>query len=133
MNESGRIGDYSDLVFRVCFSLIFIVGGLGHWLQHEYMMSRLAASPWVSWVKAIGDPGWLMNISGFTLLAGGLLLALGYRTRLAALMLFVTLIPITFVIHLAPDHVGPGLKNVAILGGLVHFMARGGGAFALDR
>lgn len=53
----------------------------------------------------------------------------GALTRLAALALFVTLVPITLSIHIAPGHVGPLLKNVAILGGLVHFMVRGPGGY----
>ena len=27
-----------DPVFRLCLSLIFIIGGLGHFLAHEYML-----------------------------------------------------------------------------------------------
>ena len=123
---------FSDLVFRVMFSLIFIVGGLGHWFQHELMMSRLDQSPWVEWVMLLGSPATLMHLSGVVFVIGGLTLALGVYTRITALALFVTLVPITFVIHIAPDHVGPLLKNVAILGGLTHFFFRGPGSFAID-
>ena len=128
-----RFQPWSDLVFRVLFSWIFIVGGLGHWRQHEYMMGRLLDSPWYDWVVAIGDPSLLMYASGAVLGIAGLGLFVGFATRIAALALFVTLVPITFVIHVAPDHVGPFLKNLAILGGLIHFFVRGSGAFGLDR
>jgi putative oxidoreductase len=82
-------------------------------------------------VKAIGDPLMLLWLSGAVFVVAGVLLALGVLTRLAALALFVTLVPITLSIHIAPGHVGPLLKNVAILGGLVHFMVRGSGGYAL--
>lgn len=58
---------------------------------------------------------------------------LGFYTRLSALSLFLTLIPITFVIHIAPEHKGPLFKNVAILGGLLHFVVRGGGWYSLSK
>jgi len=132
VDKLNGYGSVSDAIFRVLFSLIFIVGGLGHWGQHDIMMTRLEASPWLDWVLLLGDPSLLMHISGVTFLLGGVGLLLGYATRLSALILFATLIPITFVIHIAPDHVGPLLKNVAILGGLIHFFVRGPGDYALS-
>jgi putative oxidoreductase len=95
------------------------------------MLQRIEESPWVAVVKAIGDPLMLLWLSGAVFVVAGVLLALGVLTRLAALALFVTLVPITLSIHIAPGHVGPLLKNVAILGGLVHFMVREPGGYAL--
>jgi len=132
MDRLNRYAPASDLLFRTLFSLIFIVGGLGHWGQHDVMMARLQDSPWLDWVLLLGDPSLLMYISGVTFILGGIGLLLGYATRMSALVLFATLLPITFVIHIAPDHVGPLLKNVAILGGLIHFVVRGPGAYALS-
>ena len=123
----------SDLIFRTMFSLIFIVGGLGHFGEADLMTSRFDASPWADLVRSIGDPQLMLSISGVVLALGGLLILIGYKTRLAALCLFVTLVAITFVIHIAPGHVGPLLKNVALLGGLIHFYVRGAGAYSLDK
>jgi putative oxidoreductase len=128
-----RFRPWSDLIFRSLLSWIFIVGGLGHWMRHDYMMGRLRDSPWYDWIVLIGDPSMLMYVSGATLTIGGLALLLGFVTRIASLILFVTVVPITFVINIAPADVGPLLKNVAILGGLVHFFFHGSGACALDR
>lgn len=130
-DRTDRHGRLSDLIFRIAFAPIFVVGGLGHFVRSGEMLQRIEESPWVAVVKAIGDPLMLLWLSGAVFVVAGVLLALGVLTRLAALALFVTLVPITLSIHIAPGHVGPLLKNVAILGGLVHFMVRGPGGYAL--
>ena len=130
--RTERYGSISDAVFRVLFSFIFIVGGLGHFFRTAEMLARIDESPWTDVVRRIGDPIVLLWLSGIVFVIGGVCLALGIMTRLSSLLLFVTLIPITISIHVAPDHVGPLLKNVAILGGLIHFLVRGPGAYALQ-
>jgi putative oxidoreductase len=91
-------------------------------------------SPWADTVNVIGDPSVLLWLSGFAFVVAGTTLALGWMTRASALILFVTLVPVTITTHLVPDplHVGPLFKNVAILGALLLIWARGPGAFALD-
>lgn len=123
-----------ELLFRVATSLIFIVGGLGHFREHQMMLDRMEKSPWLQTVSMIGDPSTLLWLSGFAFVLAGLTLALGWMTRTSALVLFVTLVPITVAIHVVPDksHVGPLFKNIAILGALLFFWARGSGGFALD-
>ncbi|MFK8051274.1 MAG: DoxX family protein [Halioglobus sp.] len=123
----------SDLIFRISFSLIFLIGGLGHLRRHEDMLQRIETSPWFDLVNSLGQPAFFLYLSGIIFCIAGLGLMLGFYTRLSALALFVTLVPITFVIHIAPDHTGPLFKNVAILGGLLHFMVRGGGWFSLSK
>jgi putative oxidoreductase len=122
----------SDLAFRALFSLIFIVAGLGHFGAHEQMLADLRASPWFELVSALGSPSAMLYASGVALVVGGVALLLGVRTREAAILLFVTLVPITISVHVAPGHTGPLLKNVALLGGLIHFAVRGPGAFSMD-
>lgn len=125
--------DVSDLIFRVALSLIFIVGGLGHFVQHQQMLQRMAESPWARLIETAGNPSLLLWLSGVVFVAAGIALAAGFAVRLSALALFVTLIPITVAIHVAPGHAGPFFKNIAILGALVHFFFNGSGAHALDR
>ena len=121
----------SDLIFRVSFSLIFIIGGLGHLRRHEDMLNRIEDSPWLEFVISLGSPSLFLYLSGVVFVIAGLGLMLGFYARLSAFAIFFTLIPITVVIHFAPDHTGPLFKNVALLGGLVHFIVRGGGWYSL--
>jgi putative oxidoreductase len=120
-------------VFRLLFSMIFVVAGMGHFFQRDTMLARLEAAPLGHLALLFGPPEKLMIASGFVLVVAGLALAAGFWTRAAAIALFLTLIPITVTTHLGdPDHVGPLFKNVALLGGLLHFAVRGPGAGALD-
>ncbi len=52
---------------------------------------------------------------------------------MVGLALFVTLVPITLAIHVAPGHMGPFFKNIAILGALIHFFFKGPGRYSLDK
>ena len=133
LKSFSKYAPKSDLVFRITISLIFIVGGLGHFGEHQYMLDRMATSPWVDVVNSIGDASVLLWISGAVFVTAGIALAVGYKIRLAALALFVTLVPITLAIHVAPGHMGPFFKNIAILGALIHFFFREPGRYALDK
>jgi putative oxidoreductase len=69
-----------------------------------------------------------------------LAILIGYRTRLAALVLFVWMVPVTLVFHAfwsvdAAQFVSQRtqfMKNLSIAGGLLLLVVNGAGAFSLD-
>ncbi|MAY21138.1 MAG: hypothetical protein CL955_11020 [Erythrobacteraceae bacterium] len=132
LTPSERIAQWAELIFRIATSLIFIIGGLGHFGRHQMMLDRMADSPWRDTVNAIGDPSLLLWLSGAAFVVFGIALALGFMTRLSALVILLTLLPITFFTHIAPGHTGPLFKNIAIMGALILLTAKGGGAFSID-
>ena len=62
--------------------------------------------------------------------ACGIALALGFQTRWAAAALAVYLVPVTWMLHVSPRV--ELLKNLAIMGALLHVAARGPGRLSLD-
>ena len=128
-----QLRSWFDPVFRVATSLIFIVGGIGHFAAHATMLERMAESPWRDMVGMIGDPSWLLWLSGAVFVIFGITLAVGLLTRISALVILVTLIPVTIAVHVAPGHAGPLFKNIAIMGALLYFYANGPGRFAVNR
>ena len=68
-------------------------------------------------------------------LGGGVLLALGYKTRLTALVLAIFSIVTGVIFHHAlgdQNQMIHFLKNLAMAGGLLQVVAFGAGAFSLD-
>lgn len=129
-----RLRDLSDPLFRIAVSLIFIIGRLGHFFRPDEMLARIGESPWAPVVALFGDPLLHLRWTGGVFVVAGLALAVGYSTRLAAILLFVALVPVTVVVHVVPDssHVGPLFKNVAILGELFFLAVNGARCCALD-
>lgn len=69
-------------------------------------------------------------------LGGGLALLLGWQARLAALIFFLWLIPVTFIFHpfwADQTQFNSFMKNLAIMGGMLYVFAAGPGGFGIDR
>jgi putative oxidoreductase len=132
VNVPDPVQRASEGIFRFLFSLIFIVAGLGHFLRADVMISRLLDAPMADLATAVAPAFVLIWLTGAVLIVGGAGLLLGVMTRAWALALLAVLVPITFTVHVgAADHVGPLFKNVALMGGLIHFATKGPGAFGL--
>ena len=69
----------------------------------------MADSPWRDLVSMIGDPSWLLWLSGAVFVTFGITLALGFLTGISALLILVTLVPVTITLHVAPGQRPAGL------------------------
>ncbi len=124
---------YLHPLARFLVALIFIISGVGK----VFGFSQTAAM-----MEGVGFPAPSLFLTGAILLEiiGGVLLLVGYKARWASLALIVFLIPATLIFH-AANLADPAqaqqqlievLKNFAILGALIKFVADGAGAYSLD-
>jgi Predicted membrane protein len=122
------------LVGRILLALIFIGSGFGKITGFEDTAAYMA-SKGMPMVEVLLIPAILIE------LGGGLLLAVGYKTRWAALAIFLFLIPTTLIFHafwaVDPDQVRMQMiqfqKNLAIMGGMLYVVFNGPGRISLDQ
>lgn len=124
----------SFVVLRTMSSLIFITVGLNHLFKTEGAAAKLQQSAFGYLVTAVAPAEPLIVVSGIGLLAGGFMLFVGFKTRLASLGLLVILFPITITIQVAnPAGSGPLFKNIALMGVLFFFIVNGAVYYGLDQ
>lgn len=116
------------LIGRLLLATIFLVSGFG---------KLMAPSGTIGYIASVGLPLPELAYAGALAaeLGGGLLLVLGYRTRwvAAALALFSVVSAVLFHNALGDQNqMFHFLKNLAMAGGLLQFIAFGGGTFSLD-
>lgn len=83
----------------------------------------------------------LLSCAIFLLVVGGIMLLIGYRTTLAAIMLMIYYVPITFIIHswwndpieLQRDVAIDFMQNMAIVGGMLLLISQGEGRYTVKR
>ena len=115
-------------VGRILVAAIFILSGLGK-------IGAPAATQ--GYIAAMGLPAPLLAYIGATAveLGGGLLLLAGYRTKLVAAALAAVSIVTAFIFHHAladQNQMIHFLKNFAMAGGLLQFVAYGAGRISVD-
>jgi len=116
------------LVGRILIAAIFLLSGISK-------ISAPAAT--IGYIQSAGLPlpSVAFGIAALVELGGGLLLVLGYRTRLIAAILIVFAFATAIGFH--HDFADQNqfihfFKNVAIAGGLLQVVAFGGGRLSLD-
>ncbi len=123
---------YVVLLGRICFAAIFIVAAPGHFKAQEIAYAAHAGVP----LASLAVP-----VSGLMALAGGLSIALGYRTKIGAWLLVLFLVPVTLTMHnfwaatdptMAQLQMAMFMKNVGLLGGALLLSYFGAGPMSLD-
>lgn len=131
---SAGVSDWASLAGRLSLAALFLWSGYG---KLAFMDGNIA------YMKSAGLPaaGLLIWAALLVELAGGALLAIGWKTRWAAAVLAVFTLVATFLFHAywnvpadqalnAQIHF---MKNVAIIGGLLGVVAHGAGRYVLSR
>jgi putative oxidoreductase len=116
------------VIARVLLATIFVFSGIG---------KLLAPAATIGYIQSVGLPfATLGLIAAIAVeLGGGLLLALGYKTRAVAFVLALFSLATAVLFHGAvgdQNQLIHLLKNVAMAGGLLQVVAFGAGAYSLD-
>ncbi|WP_373454500.1 DoxX family protein [Bordetella genomosp. 9] len=125
----ARSGGPGALISRVLLAALFLIAGIG----------KLAApAGTIAYITAAGLPLPTIAYAVALLveLGGGVLLIVGYRTRLVAAVMAVFTVVTALAFHSAWGDANQQvnfLKNLAIAGGLLQLVLNGAGAYSLDR
>ena len=129
-----NVNGYAHLVGRILMSLIFVISGLSKLFQLPGTAAAMAT-------KGIPLVSVALPLVIVFELGSGLLLLVGYRTRVVALLLGLYLVPVTLLFHNFWAFHGMDqqmqmanfLKNLAILGGLLELASDGAGGISFDQ
>jgi putative oxidoreductase len=113
---------------RVLIALIFLISGFGKIASPAATLDHISAAnlpfPLLAYIVAI-----VVEIGG------GILLVLGFQTRLAGAVLAVFCVVAALGFHSAfsdPNQIVHFLKNISMAGGLLQVVAFGAGSFSID-
>ena len=122
----NSILQFATPVGRVLISAIFITSGFGK-------IAGYAGTQ--AYMESKGVPGMLLPLVILTEAGGGLAVALGWKTRIAAFLLagFCILSAIIFHMNLDDEmQFIQFMKNLAMAGGFLFLVANGAGAWSID-
>src|SRR5580704_2747161 len=125
--------DLTTLAGRILIAVIFLISGF-------FKVGGYAQIVAYATVVHLPAPGVAIAIAAAVELGCGLAILAGFRTRFAAWLLFVILLPVTYFFHNFWAVQGQEqqmqminfLKNVAIMGGLLVLSVNGAGAYSVD-
>lgn len=125
---------YAPLLGRLLLSFIFILSGFNKIGEFQGTAGYMAK-------MGLPMSDVLLVLTILIELGGGLMILLGWRPRLAALVMFLWLIPVTLIFHKfwgidaaqAQTQMIQFMKNVSIAGGMLLVLAFGSGPYSLGK
>ena len=121
------------LVGRMLLAVIFVLSGYAKITNFNNTAVYMAHA-------GLPQTDVLLILSIIIELGGGLLIAVGWQARWAALVIFLYIIPVTLVFHAFwtadsahfQSEFNNFFKNIAIMGGMAYVFAVGTGAYGID-
>ncbi|HLA75459.1 MAG TPA: DoxX family protein [Gammaproteobacteria bacterium] len=125
---------FAPLLGRALLALIFILSGFNKITGFAQTAGYMAS-------KGLPMVEILLPLTILVELGGGLLILVGWRAHWAATVIFLFLIPVTFIFHPfwavdpaeAQSQMINFMKNLAIMGGMLYIMAYGSGPYSLSK
>ncbi|WP_280141474.1 DoxX family protein [Bosea lupini] len=125
--NNPALGDAAKLIGRILLALMFVLAG---WSK----ISGYAGTQ--AYMASAGVPGILLPLVIIVELIGGLMIVVGFKTRLVALALFAFTIVASVLFHMnwaQPMQQLLFMKNLAVAGGFLVLFAAGAGAYSVDK
>ena len=130
----GTIEKFGPLLGRILIALIFLLSGFGKITGFAGTAGYMAS-------KGLPMVDLLLAITIVIELGGALMIIAGFKARLAALALFLWMIPVTFIFHnfwaVPADQAMIQqimfMKNLAIMGAMLYIAAFGSGPMSVDK
>ena len=134
MDNDNPLQNISALAGRILLASLFVLSGFNKITGFAGTAGYMAS-------KGLPMTEVLLVLTILVELGGGLMLILGYRARMAALAIFLFIIPVTLVFHNfwavpaaeAQMQMIQFMKNLAIMGGMLCIVAFGAGRYSIDR
>ncbi|MBK8965861.1 MAG: DoxX family protein [Lewinellaceae bacterium] len=127
--------DFTDLIGRIFLSAIFLFEAVDSILFFNKTKETMTQHG-LTWNQDL-----LLYGAIFLLVMGGIMVLLGYRSTLGAIMLLMYWFPVTIIVHdfwaFPPDQIRLQsilfMKNMAIIGGLLMLVGKGSGRYSIRR
>ena len=116
-----------ELIGRIFISSIFLIAGVGKIFNYEGT---------IGYMEGFGVPGYLLIPAIIIEILFPLLVIIGYKTKLAAIILALFTISLAIIFHTDFSNqmqLMSFLKNFAIAGGFLIIFARGAGKYSIDQ
>ena len=123
LDQIWPLWPWMHLAGRLMFAMIFVGSGMGHLMQ-------LKATSDYARAKGVPAPEAATVVSGLMILAGGLLIALGWHRFIGAGLVFLFTAPAAFMMHAFWKETDPMMrqmemaqfmKNIALAGAALFF------------
>ncbi len=127
--------DIFDLIARILIACIFLFEAYDSIVFFKSTKELMTAYN-ITWQQDL-----LLSGAIFLLLLGGILILIGYRSGLGAILLLLYWVPVTFILHswwndpveLQRIESINFMKNIAIIGGLLMIYINGSGRYSIRR
>ncbi len=116
-----------DLLGRIFISLLFFINGIFKINNYEGT---------IEWMDSYGLPGVMIIPAIIIEIVAPILIVIGYKTKIAAVFLFLFCISTAFIFHndfSDQMQLTAFLKNIALAGGFLILIVNGSRGYSLDK
>ncbi len=116
-----------DLVGRIFISVLFFINGI-------FKINNYDGT--IEWMDSYGLPDIMIIPAIIIEIVAPILIVIGYKTKIAAALLFLFCITTAFIFHndfSDQMQLTAFLKNIALAGGFMFLIANGAKAYSLDK